>query len=63
MRNTGADMQHRWFLLDSDVVGDGFRTLCYEDDTLKEAEHFVDRWTAMEHGEQWVYSENESYDR
>jgi len=54
---------YRWFLLDSDVVGDGFRTLCYEDDTLKEAEHFDDRWAAMEHGEQWLHVEHNNSDR
>lgn len=55
-----SEMQHRWYLLDGDAVGDGFRALCYEDDTLKEAEHFDDRWSAIEHGEQWMYAEDSS---
>lgn len=54
---------HRWYILDCDIIGDGFRTLCYEDDTLKESEHFDDRWTAIEHGEQWVYTEHENTTR
>lgn len=46
---------YRWYLLDGDIVGDGFRTLCYEGDTLVECESFKDRWTAMEHGEHFVH--------
>lgn len=54
-------MQHRWYLLDGDVVEDGYRALCYEDDVLKKAEHFGDRWSAMEHGEQWMHAEDIKY--
>lgn len=54
-------MTHRWYLLDSDIVGDGFRALCYQDDTLVESTHFDNRWVAIEHGEQWVYSESMTF--
>ncbi len=54
-----AKMNHRWFVLDSDLVGNGFRALCYEDDHLKEAEHFDDRWSALEHGDKWTSDQSE----
>lgn len=45
----------RWYLLDSDVVGDGFRALCYEGDTLIESDWFNNRWEAIEWGEQFIH--------
>lgn len=44
----------RWYLLDGEIGSDRYRTLCYEDDELVEAEMFDDRWKAMDRGEHWV---------
>lgn len=49
----------RWFLLDSDIVGDGFTALCYENDALVEHVHFDDRWAANDYGEQWMHTETD----
>lgn len=52
----------RWFILDSDLVGNGFTALCYEDDSLEECIHFSNRVLANEYGDKWMHPETRCAD-